>query len=143
VAHSGRGAGGREGIEGGLGGTAVARRVSLSGLDTLSASLLFVFARPCLCVLQPLHFVCVSVPRLGLVTLCLFGRRCGGLRLGRRCGGASDERDHQYPHRPGRHPGRECVLGALLPGARHPARWAHAKVRRGKGREGGRGGGLV
>ena len=36
-----------------------------------------------------------------------------------RGGGGRDERDHQYPLRPGRYPGRECVLGAVLLGARH------------------------
>ena len=28
-----------------------------------------------------------------------------------------------HPHWPGRRAGRQCLLGALLPGARHPARW--------------------
>ena len=28
-----------------------------------------------------------------------------------------------YPRRPGRSPDGQCMLGAVLPGARHPARW--------------------
>ena len=39
-----------------------------------------------------------------------------------------DEGDHQHPHRPGRDPSGERLLGALLPRARHPARWHHAEV---------------
>ena len=42
--------------------------------------------------------------------------------------GERDERDHQHPHRPGRDPGRQRLLGALLPRARHRARWHHAQV---------------
>ena len=42
--------------------------------------------------------------------------------------GEQDERDHQHPHRPGRDPGRQRLLGALLPRARHRARWHHAQV---------------
>jgi hypothetical protein len=43
-------------------------------------------------------------------------------------GSEHDERDHQRPHRAGRDPGRQLLLGALLPRARHPARWHHAQV---------------
>merc|ERR1711884_423492 len=35
-------------------------------------------------------------------------------------------RVHLRPRRPGRHPDGQRLLGALLPRARHPARWADA-----------------
>jgi hypothetical protein len=60
----------------------------------------------------------------------LFQPREGNRGEEGRGGGGSehDERDHQRPHRAGRDPGRQLLLGALLPRARHPARWHHAQV---------------
>ena len=44
---------------------------------------------------------------------------------------------HQRPRRPGRSPDGQRLLGALLPRARHPARWHHAQRQdhRGPGRQ--------